>query len=173
MFVPLEYPLVFEPEENLLATKPLVEKRVKVVINLKYLKETVMIGSTLIEKGRNKLCGLLQRNLDVFTWKPADMTGVPIHIVKHCLNVREGCSPVRQRKKDKQPIEIGQYRKKLGNLWRYQSGEWYHAVPPPYTGTFMPFKPDLVFHDAPTVNETVPTAFNIEPSTTKPTHDLS
>nr|GEV29544.1 hypothetical protein [Tanacetum cinerariifolium] len=43
---------------------------------------------------------------------------------------------------------------------RYQSGEEYHAVPPPYTGTFMPPKPDLVFHDAPTMNETVPTAFN-------------
>nr|GEX52123.1 copia protein [Tanacetum cinerariifolium] len=26
---------------------------------------------------------------------------------------------------------------------RYQSGEGYHAIPPPYTGTFMPPKPDL------------------------------
>nr|GEV16518.1 uncharacterized mitochondrial protein AtMg00810-like [Tanacetum cinerariifolium] len=26
---------------------------------------------------------------------------------------------------------------------RYQSGDGYHAVPPPYTGTFMPPKPDL------------------------------
>nr|GEX69060.1 hypothetical protein [Tanacetum cinerariifolium] len=56
---------------------------------------------------------------------------------------------------------------------RYQSGEGYHAVPPPYTGTFMPPKLDLVFHDAPTVNETVPTAFNVKPSTTKPNKDLS
>nr|GEX61750.1 hypothetical protein [Tanacetum cinerariifolium]GEX65491.1 hypothetical protein [Tanacetum cinerariifolium] len=45
----------------------------------------------------------------------------------------------------------------------YKSGEGYHAVPPPYTGTFMPPKPDLVFHDAYTVSETVPTVFNIEP----------
>nr|GEX47786.1 hypothetical protein [Tanacetum cinerariifolium] len=35
---------------------------------------------------------------------------------------------------------------------RYKSGEGYHAVPPPYTGTFMPPKPDLVFHDALTTN---------------------
>nr|GEU61402.1 uncharacterized mitochondrial protein AtMg00810-like [Tanacetum cinerariifolium] len=56
---------------------------------------------------------------------------------------------------------------------RYKSGEGYHVVPPPYTGIFMPSKPNLVFHDAPTVNETVPTAFNIEPSTTKPIQDLS
>nr|GEW21281.1 putative ribonuclease H-like domain-containing protein [Tanacetum cinerariifolium] len=38
---------------------------------------------------------------------------------------------------------------------RYKSGEWYHAVLPPYTGTFMPPKPDLVFHDAPTDSETI------------------
>ncbi|GJT09555.1 hypothetical protein Tco_0856597 [Tanacetum coccineum] len=58
-----------------------------------------MIGSTLTKEGRNKLCDLLQRNLDVFAWKPADMTGVPRHIAKHQLNVREGCPPVRQKKR--------------------------------------------------------------------------
>nr|GEW47309.1 putative ribonuclease H-like domain-containing protein [Tanacetum cinerariifolium] len=56
---------------------------------------------------------------------------------------------------------------------RYQSGEGYHVVLPPYTGTFMPPKPDLVFHDAPNVNETVHTAFNIELSPTKPDIYLS
>nr|GEU37117.1 retrovirus-related Pol polyprotein from transposon TNT 1-94 [Tanacetum cinerariifolium] len=56
---------------------------------------------------------------------------------------------------------------------RYQSGEGYHVVPPSYTRTFMPPKPDLVFHDAPNVNETVYTAFNVELSPTKPDKDLS
>nr|GEX66016.1 hypothetical protein [Tanacetum cinerariifolium] len=56
---------------------------------------------------------------------------------------------------------------------RYPSREWYHAVPPPYKGTFMPPKPDLVFFDAPTDNETVPTVLNVEPNTTKPNKDLS
>nr|GEU88196.1 ribonuclease H-like domain-containing protein [Tanacetum cinerariifolium] len=51
----------------------------------------------------------------------------------------------------------------------YQSGEGYHAVPPPYKGIFMPPKLDLVFHDAPTTNETVSTVLNVKPSTTKPT----
>nr|GFA02409.1 ribonuclease H-like domain-containing protein [Tanacetum cinerariifolium] len=37
----------------------------------------------------------------------------------------------------------------------------------------MPPKPDLVFHDTPIVNETVPTAFNVELSPTKPDKDLS
>nr|GFD14745.1 hypothetical protein [Tanacetum cinerariifolium] len=56
---------------------------------------------------------------------------------------------------------------------RYKSREGYHAIPPPYTGTFMPPKPNLVFHDAPTINETISTTFNVEPSPTKPDMDLS
>nr|GEV19689.1 ribonuclease H-like domain-containing protein [Tanacetum cinerariifolium] len=56
---------------------------------------------------------------------------------------------------------------------RYQPGKGYHVVPPPYTGTFMLSKPDLVFHDAPNVNETVHTAFNVELSPIKPDTDLS
>nr|GEV63258.1 hypothetical protein [Tanacetum cinerariifolium] len=56
---------------------------------------------------------------------------------------------------------------------RYKSCEGYHVIPPPYTGTFIPLKPDLVFHDASTVSETVPTVFNVEPSTTKPIKEMS
>nr|GEY75995.1 ribonuclease H-like domain-containing protein [Tanacetum cinerariifolium] len=56
---------------------------------------------------------------------------------------------------------------------RYKLGEGYHAVPPPYTGTFMPFKPDLAFHDASTISKTIPTIINIEPCPTKPTKDMS
>nr|GEU69328.1 ribonuclease H-like domain-containing protein [Tanacetum cinerariifolium] len=56
---------------------------------------------------------------------------------------------------------------------RYQSGNGYHVVPPPYTGTFMPPKPDLVFYNAPNAIETVHTAFNVEISPTKPDKDLS
>nr|GEU93136.1 putative ribonuclease H-like domain-containing protein [Tanacetum cinerariifolium] len=56
---------------------------------------------------------------------------------------------------------------------RYKSGEGYHAVPPLYTGTFIPPKPALVFYDADTAHETVPTILNVEPSTVKPNKDLS
>nr|GEZ85785.1 hypothetical protein [Tanacetum cinerariifolium] len=55
---------------------------------------------------------------------------------------------------------------------RYQSGDGYNVVPPPYTGTFMSPKPDLVFHNAPYVNETVHTAFNVKLSPTKLDNDL-
>nr|GEU45870.1 hypothetical protein [Tanacetum cinerariifolium] len=36
----------------------------------------------------------------------------------------------------------------------FQPSDGYHAVPPPYTGTFMPPKPDLVFNTVPTNVET-------------------
>nr|GEV81716.1 putative ribonuclease H-like domain-containing protein [Tanacetum cinerariifolium] len=43
---------------------------------------------------------------------------------------------------------------------RFQLSDGYHDVPPPYIGTFMPPKPDLVFNTAPTAVETVHPAFN-------------
>ncbi|GJW19427.1 hypothetical protein Tco_0026863 [Tanacetum coccineum] len=64
--VPLECAVVSGPEETSSATKPIIEERVKIAINPEYPEQTVMIGSTLTEEGRNKLCGLLQRNLDIF-----------------------------------------------------------------------------------------------------------
>nr|GEY71088.1 hypothetical protein [Tanacetum cinerariifolium] len=42
----------------------------------------------------------------------------------------------------------------------FQPAGGYHAVPPPYTGTFMPPKPDLVFPTAPIAVETDNLAFN-------------
>ncbi|GKA32755.1 reverse transcriptase domain-containing protein [Tanacetum coccineum] len=114
--VPLEYAVVSEPEGAPSATKPIIEERIKVAINPKYLEQTVMIGSTLTEEGRNKLCGLLQRNLDIFAWKPADMTGVPRHMAEHRLNVREGCSPVRQKKKGQAADRNQAIQEEVGKL---------------------------------------------------------
>ncbi|GJY22651.1 hypothetical protein Tco_0396309 [Tanacetum coccineum] len=54
-------------------------------------------------EGGTELCTLLGRNLDVFAWNPADMTGVPQSIAEHCLNIREGCPPVRQKKRGEAP----------------------------------------------------------------------
>nr|GFA11469.1 putative ribonuclease H-like domain-containing protein [Tanacetum cinerariifolium] len=55
----------------------------------------------------------------------------------------------------------------------YQSGNGYHAIPLPYTGTFMPPKPDLVFNNAPNAVETNHSAFNVKLSPTKTDQDLS
>nr|GEY93434.1 retrovirus-related Pol polyprotein from transposon TNT 1-94 [Tanacetum cinerariifolium] len=56
---------------------------------------------------------------------------------------------------------------------RIQPSGGYHAVPPPITGTFMPPKPDLVFHTAPIDVETDHSTFTVQLSPSKPTQDLS
>nr|GFB56462.1 hypothetical protein [Tanacetum cinerariifolium] len=59
------------------------------------------------------------------------------------------------------------------NLYdRFVPSSGYHAVPPPVTGTFMPPKPDLVFHTPPS-DENEHLAFNVQLSLTKPAQELS
>ncbi|GJR02477.1 reverse transcriptase domain-containing protein [Tanacetum coccineum] len=55
------------------------------------------------KEGRRELCDLLRCNLDIFAWKPANMTGVSRNIVEHRLNIREGCPSVRQKKRSQAP----------------------------------------------------------------------
>nr|GFA38166.1 hypothetical protein [Tanacetum cinerariifolium] len=58
------------------------------------------------------------------------------------------------------------------NLYdRFVPSGGYHAVLPPMTGTFMPPKPDLVFH-TPLSDENEHLAFNVQLSPTKPIQDL-
>nr|GEY91511.1 retrovirus-related Pol polyprotein from transposon TNT 1-94 [Tanacetum cinerariifolium] len=59
------------------------------------------------------------------------------------------------------------------NLYdRFVPSGGYHAVPPPVTGTFMPPKPDLVFHTPPS-DENEHLSFNVQLSPTKREQDLS
>ncbi|GJS20419.1 hypothetical protein Tco_0449051 [Tanacetum coccineum] len=53
--------------------------------------------------GRAAVCALLQRNLDIFAWEPKHMTGVPRSITEHKLKIRQGYSPVRQKKRGQAP----------------------------------------------------------------------
>nr|GEU39439.1 ribonuclease H-like domain-containing protein [Tanacetum cinerariifolium] len=58
------------------------------------------------------------------------------------------------------------------NLYdRFVPSGGHHAVPPPMTGTFMPPKPDLVFHTPPS-DENEHLSFNVQLSPTKPEQDL-
>ncbi|GJW68379.1 hypothetical protein Tco_0122803 [Tanacetum coccineum] len=114
--VSLECAVVSGPEGAPSATRPIIEERIKVAINLEYLEQTVMIGFTLTEEGRNKLFELLQRNFDIFAWKPADMTGVPRHIAENRLNVREGCSLVRQKKRGQATDRNQAIQKEVGKF---------------------------------------------------------
>ncbi|GJT33390.1 hypothetical protein Tco_0923809 [Tanacetum coccineum] len=101
--VPLECTMISGPEAQLFAITQATEKRIKVSIHSEYPEQTIAVGSTLTEYGRKALFGLLRRNLDIFAWKPEDMTRVPQHLAEHRLNVREGCPPVRQKKRSQEP----------------------------------------------------------------------
>ncbi|GJV19929.1 hypothetical protein Tco_1368949 [Tanacetum coccineum] len=95
--------MIFGPSTRPPEVGKILEEKIKVAIHPEYPEQTIAIGSTLTEKGRKELCTLLGQNLDVFAWKPADMTGVPRHAAEHRLNVREGCLPIRQKKRGQAP----------------------------------------------------------------------
>nr|GFC68618.1 reverse transcriptase domain-containing protein [Tanacetum cinerariifolium] len=66
----------------------------KVTLHPNFPDQEVAIRGTLSAKGRTELCSLL-----IFAWQPSDMTGVPRSVAEHWLNIREGYSPVRKRKR--------------------------------------------------------------------------
>ncbi|GKA68093.1 reverse transcriptase domain-containing protein [Tanacetum coccineum] len=101
--IPLECAMISGPRTQQPVVDKVTEEKIQVAIHPEYPKQTIAIGSTLTEEGRKKLCGLLRQNLDIFAWKPADMTRVPRHIAEHRLNVRKGCFPVRQKKRGQAP----------------------------------------------------------------------
>ncbi|GKD95975.1 reverse transcriptase domain-containing protein [Tanacetum coccineum] len=101
--IPMECAMISGPSTRPPKVGKILEKKIRVAIHPEYPEQTIAIGSTLTEKGRKELCTLLGQNLDIFAWKPADMTGVPRHAVEHRLNVREGCLPIRQKKRGQAP----------------------------------------------------------------------
>nr|GEW83761.1 reverse transcriptase domain-containing protein [Tanacetum cinerariifolium] len=75
----------------------------KVALHLDFVDQEVAIEGTLSAKGRTKLCLIPKKNSDIFAWQPPDMTGVPRSVAEHRLNIREGYSPVRQKKRGQVP----------------------------------------------------------------------
>ncbi|GJW10972.1 reverse transcriptase domain-containing protein [Tanacetum coccineum] len=69
----------------------------RTITQLPVTKAGVLLG------GEIKVAIHPEQNLDIYAWKPADMTGIPGHIAEHRLNVREGCLPVRQKKRGQAP----------------------------------------------------------------------
>nr|GEV72832.1 hypothetical protein [Tanacetum cinerariifolium] len=78
-------------------------KNFKVALHSNFPDQEVAIKGTLSTKGRTKLCSLLKENLNIFAWQLSDMTGVPRSVAEHRLNIREGYSPVRQKKRGQAP----------------------------------------------------------------------
>ncbi|GJZ23928.1 reverse transcriptase domain-containing protein [Tanacetum coccineum] len=97
--IPIECAMISGPSTQHPVTSQVLEEKIKVAIHLEYPEQIIAIGSTLTEKGCKELCALLKQNLDIFAWKPVDMTGLPGHMAEHRLNVREGFPSVRQKKR--------------------------------------------------------------------------
>nr|GFA09635.1 ribonuclease H-like domain-containing protein [Tanacetum cinerariifolium] len=74
-----------------------------------------------------------------------------IKILKHDVIFRDKAIPELRQKFEKVKKERDDSKLTLEKF----KGEGYHAVPPPYTGNFMPPKPDLVFADEHVVSESV------------------
>ncbi|GJY07481.1 reverse transcriptase domain-containing protein [Tanacetum coccineum] len=103
MIILLECIMVSGPGTQQPIIDQVIEEKIQVAIHPEYSEQTIAIGFTLTEDGQKELCGLLRHNLGIFAWKPTDMTGVPRHIAEHRLNIREGCLPVRQKKRGQAP----------------------------------------------------------------------
>nr|GEV66505.1 reverse transcriptase domain-containing protein [Tanacetum cinerariifolium] len=78
--------------------------------------QEVVVRGSLSDNGRTELCSLLKKNLDIFAWQPSDMTGVPRSVAEHRLNVREGCPPVRQKKRGQAPERTKTIQAKVKKL---------------------------------------------------------
>ncbi|GJV79424.1 hypothetical protein Tco_1515294 [Tanacetum coccineum] len=101
--IPAECRMVTEIQDPNPSKEPAVTEIIKVAIHPEYPDQTVMIGGSLSEKERMEVCNLLKENLDIFAWKPADMNSVPRSVAEHPLNIREGCQPIRQKRRGQAP----------------------------------------------------------------------
>lgn len=100
--IPIECRMVAESQPQQDVEAAAVEG-IKVAIHPEFPDQTITIGGGLTTQGKKDLCDLLRSNLDIFAWKPSDMSGVPRSIAEHKLNVREGYTPVRQKKRGQAP----------------------------------------------------------------------
>ncbi|GKF03149.1 hypothetical protein Tco_0030072, partial [Tanacetum coccineum] len=76
--IPLECTMVLGPGVPQPVINQVIEEKIQVAIHPEYPEQTIAIGSTLTEEGRKELC-------------------------EHMLNIREGCLPVRQKKRGHAP----------------------------------------------------------------------
>nr|GEW89673.1 reverse transcriptase domain-containing protein [Tanacetum cinerariifolium] len=47
-----------------------------ILVECASIDQEVVVGGSLSDRGRTELCALLKKKLDIFAWKPSDMTGV-------------------------------------------------------------------------------------------------
>nr|GEX09097.1 ribonuclease H-like domain-containing protein [Tanacetum cinerariifolium] len=110
-------------------------------------------------------------------WKMAMLTSVTTATRRNTLQGSVGLLKIQEGMSFQAEEEPTNYAlmafSSLSSSSDNESGNGYHVIPPPYTGTFMPPKPDLVFNNAPNDVETDHSAFNVKLSPTKPDNVLS
>ncbi|GJU87873.1 hypothetical protein Tco_1295419 [Tanacetum coccineum] len=65
----------------------------KIVINDNYPEQLVTIGGGLSAECRHALIHTLRKNVDIFTWTLADMTGIPRALTEHILDTYPHIEP--------------------------------------------------------------------------------
>ncbi|GJY24758.1 reverse transcriptase domain-containing protein [Tanacetum coccineum] len=75
----------------------------KIVINDNYPEQLVTIGGGLSAECRHALIHTLRKNVDIFAWTPADMTGIPRAITEHSLDTYPHIEPKAQKKRSLAP----------------------------------------------------------------------
>ncbi|GJV87937.1 reverse transcriptase domain-containing protein [Tanacetum coccineum] len=103
ILIPAEYATVTTSSKKILREAEVRHENLKVALHPNFPDQEIAIGGTLFAKGRMELCSFLKENLDIFAWQLADMTGVPRSVAEHRLNIREGYSPVQQKKRGQAP----------------------------------------------------------------------
>nr|GEZ21271.1 reverse transcriptase domain-containing protein [Tanacetum cinerariifolium] len=98
ILIPAECATVITSSEEIPKEAGVHHENFKVALHPNFPDQEVAIEGTLSAKGRTKLCSLLKGNLDIFAWQPPDMKRVPRLVDEHRLNIREGYSPVRQKR---------------------------------------------------------------------------
>ncbi|XP_071739799.1 uncharacterized protein [Rutidosis leptorrhynchoides] len=86
------------------------------VINLTYLDQKVKIGAGLTKETKSKLRNIFITNLDVYSWRDADMTSVPRDVVQHHLNANVSMMHVRQKKRPMEPNRSEWLREEVNQL---------------------------------------------------------
>ncbi|XP_076925988.1 uncharacterized protein LOC143589007 [Bidens hawaiensis] len=88
----------------------------KWVFNKKFPEQTITIGPAIFEIVRTFLKQLLTKNVDIFAWQPADMTGVPLKIAEHKLRVNPAFTPFVQKKRKMGPKQTKAMNEQVQDL---------------------------------------------------------
>ncbi|GJQ90010.1 hypothetical protein Tco_0001149 [Tanacetum coccineum] len=75
----------------------------KIVVNDNYPEQLVTIGGGLSAECRHALIHTLRKNVDIFAWTLADMTGIPRAITEHTLDTYHHIEPKVQKKRSLAP----------------------------------------------------------------------